>query len=147
MTKKSQKGKTFCTKDSVAWLSIPPMEKAPAEISAGELGARIRKALQTSKKAGFVDRKDVEDFQFWKRTDIKGINGFSSFCKRFQCVSFFQNGKTLQITAMVRDSYGAYAEPKEEHLRIKLPVSAASGEALGQAVLKLLHSESMLAEG
>ena len=57
-------------KDSVAWLSIPPMETASAELSAEELGAKIRESLRRSKKAGFVDRKDVKDFNFWLMTGI-----------------------------------------------------------------------------
>lgn len=128
-------------KDSVAWLSIPPMKTAPAELSAEELGAKIREGLRRSKKAGFVDRKDVKDFNFWLMTGIKGINGFKSFSKTFQCVNLFQTGRTLEIEAMARDSYGAYASPKDEGQRILLSVSA-SDEKIGQAVLKLLRPEN-----
>ncbi len=132
-------------KDSVAWLSIPPVETAAADADAGLLGAKIRKGLHRSKKAGFVDREDVEDFKFWQMTGVKGINSFKSFSKQFQCVNFFKKGKTLEIKAMVRDSYGAYAVPKEEDCRIMLS-SSASAEAMGQAVLKLLQPERVPAE-
>lgn len=127
-------------KDSAAWLSIPPLETVATEAATKELGAKIREGLRKSKEAGFVDRKDVEDFKFWQMTEIKGINGFKSFSKRFQCINFFRKGKTLTIEAMVRDSYGAYEAPKDEESRILLPASA-SDEKIGQAVLKLLKPE------
>lgn len=127
-------------KDSVAWLSVPPLETAAAKTPPKELGAMVRKSLRRSKKAGFVDRKDVEDFKFWQLTGIKGINGFRSFSKRFQCIDIFRRGKTLTLEAMVRDSYGAYDSPKDGESRIILS-SSASEETIGQAVLKLLQQD------
>ena len=127
-------------KDSVAWLSVPPLETAAAEIPPKELGAKIRESRRRSKKAGFVDRKDVEDFPFWQMTNLKGIDGFRSFSKKFQCIEFFRRGNALTLTAMMRDSYGAYVSPKDKEKRIILPVSA-SDETIGQAVGKLLQPE------
>ena len=126
-------------KDSAAWLSVPPVETAAAETDAGQLGAKIRESLRRSKKAGFMDRKDVDGFKFWQMTGLKGIDGFRSFSKRFQCVTLFRRGKALTLEAMVRDPYGAYASPKDEASRIILP-SSASEETIGQAVLKLLQT-------
>lgn len=126
-------------KDSAAWLSVPPVETAAAETDVGQLGAKIREGLRRSKKAGFMDRKDVEGFKFWQMTGLKGIDGFRSFSKRFQCVTLFRKGKALTLEAMVRDPYGAYASPKDEESRIILP-SSASEETIGQAVLKLLQT-------
>ena len=127
-------------KDSAAWLSVPPLETAAAEADARQLGAAIREGLRRSKKAGFVDRKDVKDFKFWQRTGLKGIDGFRSFSRRFQCIDIFRRGKTLTLEAMVRDSYGAYDSPKDGESRIILS-SSASEETIGQAVLKLLQQD------
>ena len=124
-------------KDSVAWLAVPPLDTATAEVSARELGAKIQEGLQKSKKAGFVDRKAAEDFKFWRMTGIKGIDGFKSFSKRFQCVEVARYGKAVRIEKMQRDSYGAYVSSKDERCCMELFVGF-SDEMIGQAVLGLL---------
>lgn len=124
-------------KDSVAWITVPPLDTVTAEVSARELGAKIREGLQKSKKAGFVDRKDVEDFKFWQMTGIKGIDGFKSFSKRFQCVEVARDGKAVRVEKMRRDSYGAYVLSKDEMCCMELS-AGFSDEAMGQAVLGLL---------
>ena len=124
-------------KDSVAWLAVPPLDTATAEVSARELGAKIREGLQKSKEAGFVDRKDVEDFKFWKMTGIKGIDGFKAFSKRFQCVAVARNGKAVRVEKMRRDSYGAYVSSEDVGCCVELFVGV-SDEMIGHAVLGLL---------
>ena len=118
----------------MAWLLVPPVETAAASATAEELGAKIRAALRRSRKAGFVDRKEVEDFKFWQNG---GMNSFSAFSKKFRCVDFFKKGKTLIVEAMARDSYGAYEAPKNEESRMEFS-TFASDEEIGQALLKVV---------
>lgn len=122
-------------KDSVAWVTMNPVDTRKPDVAEKQLGEAILAALCKSRVAAPIERREIEGFKFWQ---VTGIKGFAAFSKKFQCVEVKENGDMLKLEKLKRESDGSYSWIKNEK-GIELPMSCTE-ESIGQSVYHILHS-------
>lgn len=127
---------TLC--DSVMRVTIPPVFTEKIDATEVCLGEMALAALENSKNAMPVTREEIEDFNFWQ---VSGIKGFSAFSRKFQCVEVRVKNHLYHVEKLIRKKDGSYVwDENSEGINLDLDCTK---EQMGRVIYKLFHEETM----
>lgn len=123
--------------DSVMRVTIPPVFTEKIDATEVCLGEMALAALENSKNAMPVTREEIEDFNFWQ---VSGIKGFSAFSRKFQCVEVREKNHLYHVEKLIRKKDGSYVwDENSEGINLDLDCTP---EQMGSVIYKMFHEET-----